>query len=89
MVDVMRWITYLVYRRSEGMKADGAVEGVHPHGCILPLAAALSLSRGFYSSLARSATVHRHQNSLDVTIKRATELHTYSLRFKIDDPILY
>lgn len=53
----------LVYRRSEGMKADGAVEGVHPHGDILPLAAALLLSRGFYSSLARGSTIHRHENS--------------------------
>ena len=59
------------------MKADGAVEGVHPHADILPLAAALPLSRGFYSSLARGTTIHRHQNSLDVSIKRAAELHTY------------
>jgi hypothetical protein len=68
---------YLVYGRPEGMKADRAVEGVHPHGDILPLSAALPLSWGSYSSLARGANVHRHQSLLDVTIKRAAELHTY------------
>ena len=45
------------------MKADGAVEGVHPHGDIQPFAAALSLSLRFSFSLAGATTIHRQQNS--------------------------
>jgi hypothetical protein len=52
------------------MEADRAVQGLHPHGDILPLAADLSLSARFYPSLVRATTFHRHQPSKLLVLPR-------------------
>lgn len=53
----------LEYWRPEGLRADGAVKVLQPHGDIKPLGAALSFSLRFSFSFAGAATIHRQQNS--------------------------
>lgn len=61
----------------EGIKADGAIKGLHPHGDIKPLGAVLFFLLRFNSSLAGVTTIHHQQTSKGTSTKNATEIRIY------------